>query len=144
MPIILNISFTNNYRAVKVQNFIMAWNYQQKEFVIQLADAKPTDANFLTIRICKSMNDELHVRICDEKAFGLDNQGRYNMFLQMVEEFETRNKKKGVNPRPKRSQHALLLNDVMQRMTINLEGKNDDGDGVATHIMVEGIAQILC
>ena len=144
MPIILNNSFTNIYRAVKVQNFIMAWNYQ-KEFVIQLADAKPTDANFLTIRICKSMHDELHVRICDEKAFGLDNQGRYNMFLQMVEEFEARNKKKGTNPRPKRNQFDQLLNNVMQRMTANVEDINDGaGDGVATHIMVEGIAQILC
>ena len=119
----------------------MAWNHQKK-FVIQLGQG--VDAKVLTISIFKSMNDELHARICDEKAFGLDDQRRYHIFMQMVLEFEARNKKKGTNPRPKRNQFDQLLNNVMQRMTANVEDINDDGrDGVATHILVEGIAQIL-
>ena len=120
----------------------MAW-YYQKEFVIQIEQG--TGPKFLTLRICKSMNDELCVRIRDEKAYKLDEKGRYDMFLQMAQELEARNTKKGVTARPKRNQFDQLLNNVMQRMTANVEDINDDGrDGVATHILVEGIAQILC
>lgn len=119
----------------------MAWNHQKK-FVIQLGQG--ADAKVLTIRIFKSMNDELHARICDEKAFGLDDQRRYHIFMQMVLELEARNKKKGTNPRPQRNQFDQLLNNVMQRMTANVEGINDGaGDGVATHILVEGLPNYM-
>ena len=116
----------------------MAWNYQ-KEFVVQIGQG--TDSKFLTIRICKSMNDELLVRIRDEKTFELDEQKKYGIFLQMVQELEARNTKKGVNARPKRDQLAHIFNDVMQQMIVNEKDKNNDGAGygVATHIMVEGM-----
>ena len=114
----------------------MAWNYQ-KELVIQ--HGEEADSKFIKIRICKSMNDELCVRICDEKSYELDEQGRYDMFSNLTDELEARNKNKGVNPRPNRNQSAL--NDLIQRMTLNEEDKDNDGAGIggATYIMLEGM-----
>ena len=120
----------------------MAW-YYQKEFVIQIEQG--TGPKFLTLRICKSMNDELCVRIRDEKAYKLDEKGRYDMFLQMAQELEARNTKKGVTARPKRNQFDHIVNnvvgDIFKQMTVNQKENNDGaGDGEATHIMVEGIS----
>ena len=118
----------------------MAW-YYQKEFVIQIEQG--TGPKFLTLRICKSMNDELCVRIRDEKAYKLDEKGRYDMFLQMAQELEARNTKKGVTARPKRNQFDHIVNnvvgDIFKHMTVN-QKENSAGDGEATHIMVEGIS----
>ena len=118
----------------------MACNYQE-EVVIQIGQG--TDSKFLTIRICKSMNDELHVRIRDEKTFELDERGRYDIFLKFVQELEARNTKKGVNSRPIRNQFTHQVeNDVMQR--IIEDKKNDDaGYGAVTHIMVEGMPNFM-
>ena len=119
----------------------MALNYQ-KEFAIQIGQGVGRRCSkSIEIRICKSMNDEILVRIRDEKAFELNEQEKYDLFLQMAKEFEARNTKKGVNPRPKRNQPALILNEMMHRMTVNEDDKCNDGagDGVATHIMVEGM-----
>ena len=88
------------------------------------------------------MNDELLVRIRDEKTFELDEQKKYGIFLQMVQELEARNTKKGVNARPKRNQLAQIFNDVMQQVIVNEKDNYNDGAGygVATHIMVEGMS----
>ena len=117
----------------------MACNYQE-EVAIQIGQG--TDSKFPTIRICKSMNDELHVRIRDEKTVELDERGRYDIFLQLVQKLEARNTKKGVNSLNSHSERDQfehqMFNDVMQRM---MEDKNN-GDteyGAVTHIVVEGM-----
>ena len=66
----------------------------------------------------------------------MDEQGKYDLFLQIAKEF---------GARPKRNQ---LLNEIemVHRITewqlmANGEDKNNDsaGDGVTSHIVVEGI-----